>query len=128
MLTKIILVGVGGFIGAVLRYLVSGWVHAISRDTSFPSGTLTVNLIGCFLVGLFYYLMQSRGLFSPEWRLVLFIGVLGAFTTFSTFGNETFLLAQHSEMSLAVLNVTLHVILGLMAVWAGQLVGKWIGG
>lgn len=128
MLMKIILVGVGGFIGAVLRYAVSGWVHAISRDTSFPSGTLTVNLIGCFLIGLLYYLAQSRGLFSPEWRLVLFIGVLGAFTTFSTFGNETLMLAQNAEHTLAIFNVALHVILGLLAVWAGQLLGKWMGG
>lgn len=128
MMMKMILVGVGGFIGAVLRYAVSGWVHTISRDTSFPSGTLTVNLIGCFLIGLLYYLAQSRGLFSPEWRLVLFIGVLGAFTTFSTFGNETLMLVQNAEQALAIFNVALHVILGLLAVWAGQLLGKWIGG
>ncbi|MCF7798030.1 MAG: CrcB family protein [Lentisphaeria bacterium] len=100
MIMIIILVGVGGFIGAVLRYAVSGWVHAISRDTSFPSGTLTVNIIG----------------------------VLGAFTTFSTFGNETLMLTQNTEHTLAIFNVALHVILGLPAVWAGQLLGKWIGG
>lgn len=128
MLLKVALVGLGGFIGAILRYGVSGWAQSISKNSSFPIGTLTVNLIGCFIIGILFYLAQSRGIFSPEWRLVLFVGLLGAFTTFSTFGNETLLLVQNSEMNLALLNIGLHLILGLIAVWGGQLLGKMIGG
>ena len=128
MLLKVALIGLGGFFGAILRYLVSGWAQSFSRSASFPIGTLAVNVIGCFIIGLLYYLAQSRGLFSPEWRLVVFIGMLGAFTTFSTFGNETFLLLQDAETSLALLNIGLQVVLGLIAVWAGQLIGKLIGG
>lgn len=128
MLVKILLVGVGGFIGAIMRYVVSGLAQTISRNSSFPVGTITVNVISCFAIGILYYLAQSRGLFSPEWRLVLFVGVLGAFTTFSTFGNETLLLVQNAEMNLALLNIGLHLLVGLSAVWAGQFIGKVIGG
>ena len=128
MLLKMLFVGLGGFFGAILRYAMSGWAQTISKNSSFPIGTLAVNLIGGFVLGFLYYLAQSRGIFSPEWRLVLFVGLLGGFTTFSTFGNETMLLVQNSELNLALLNIGLHLILGLMAVWVGQLLGKLIGG
>ena len=88
-MSKILLVGFGGFVGAVLRYGISGWVQRWTGSVNFPYGTLAVNLLGCLVIGLLAGLAEDRGLFTPEARLFLFIGVLGAFTTFSTFGIET---------------------------------------
>ena len=93
MLT-ILLVGIGGFIGSVLRYLVGGWAQQLSKSVQFPYGTLTVNLLGCFVIGLLSQLAEARGLFTPETRALVFIGMLGGFTTFSSFSNETFNLAR----------------------------------
>ena len=84
-MTKILLIGMGGFVGAVLRYAVGGGVQTLTRSISFPHGTMAVNVIGCFLIGGLTYLAETRSLFSANTRMFLFIGVLGAFTTFSTF-------------------------------------------
>ena len=81
---KILWIGAGGAIGAVLRYVVSGVVQGMARDNVFPYGTLAVNLAGCFLIGLLSILAETRGVFSSEASAFLFIGVLGALTTFST--------------------------------------------
>lgn len=79
----VLLVGGGGFLGSVLRYGISGLAQRLDPSAGFPVGTLTVNAIGCFLIGLVGALADSRGLFGPEMRLFFFIGVLGGFTTFS---------------------------------------------
>jgi CrcB protein len=73
---KIAIIGMGGFVGAILRYLVAGGVHALARTSSFPVGTMTVNITGCLLIGFGGGLMESRQFFSPEWRAFLFVGML----------------------------------------------------
>ena len=114
-----LLVGSGGFIGSVLRYGLSGLVQSSAPLSSFPWGTLAVNLLGCFLIGLIAGLVDTRQLFTPEIRLFLLIGLLGGFTTYSTFGYETFALMRDSEHFRALAYVGLHVIAGLAMVWAG---------
>ncbi|MBF0469176.1 MAG: CrcB family protein, partial [Desulfamplus sp.] len=88
----------------------------------FPVGTLVVNLTGCMAVGLLSRIEEIKGIFSPEIRLVLFMGFLGAFTTFSTFGNETIQLINTKRVDFALLNLLTHVFIGLLAVLAGRLV------
>lgn len=113
------LVGSGGFVGTLFRYGISGLVHRRVPLTTIPYGTLTVNLLGCLLIGAFAGLMESRQLFSSELRRFALIGLLGGFTTYSTFGYETFTMIRDAEHLRAAANVGLHVILGLALVWAG---------
>jgi len=120
---KILLIGMGGFIGAILRYFVSGVVQGLSKSALFPIGTLGVNVIGCLLIGLLSYLVEYRAMLSVEVRVFLMIGLLGAFTTYSTFGNETFELMRESSYLPAMINIGAHLLLGLMAVWLGRIIG-----
>ena len=115
----ILLVGIGGFFGAVMRYLVSGWVQDIFSTPSFPYGTLTVNVTGCLLIGLLAGLSENRNLLGPETRALVLIGVLGGFTTFSAFSYESLELLRAGESMAAFSNVGLQVCLGLAAVWVG---------
>lgn len=117
---KLLLVGCGGFAGSVLRYLVSGWVHQLVDRPGFPWGTLAVNVLGCFAIGLASGLAESRQILSAETRLFLLIGVLGGFTTFSTFGYETTSLLAESQRAAALANVVSQVVFGIAAVYAGQ--------
>ncbi|MFQ5629719.1 MAG: fluoride efflux transporter CrcB [bacterium] len=122
---KLLLIGAGGFLGAIFRYLLSGAVHQImAARLGFPYGTLVVNIAGCFLIGLFGGLAESRQLFNPEVRLVVFIGLLGGFTTFSTFAYESFSLGRDGELIALLLNVFLHLFLGLIAVWLGHILSR----
>ena len=114
----------GGFLGSVGRFFLSGLVHRIIPHLSFPLGTLTVNVVGCFLVGLLYGLADTRQLLGDEVRLFLVIGVFGGFTTFSTFSYETLTLLQDAEFTWAVLSVLMHLIAGLAAVWIGDSIGR----
>ena len=116
---KLLVIGLGGFLGSVLRYLLSGVVQRWAGSIGFPVGTFAVNLVGCFLIGLLGGLAESRQVFGPELRTFLLIGVLGGFTTFSTFGYETFNLIRDGQLASAIANCGLHVILGVVAVWAG---------
>jgi len=118
--SKVFLVGTGGFIGSVLRYLVSGYVQQITRSIQFPYGTLAVNLIGCFIIGFLSQLADAHGVFTAESRALVFVGVLGGFTTFSTFGNETLNFLREGENFSALVNVGAHIVLGLGAVWLGR--------
>lgn len=117
---KLLLIGMGGFMGSVLRYGLSGYVQQLTRSIGFPYGTLAVNLLGCLVIGFLAQLADTRGWLSDDARAFLFIGVLGGFTTFSTFGNESLNLLRDGENLLALANVGAHVILGLGAVWAGR--------
>ncbi len=127
-MSNILLVGVGGFIGSILRYLASGWVQQITRSVGFPYGTLAVNLIGCFVIGFLAELADARGVFTTESRAFVFVGILGGFTTFSSFGNETMNLMRDGELIPALTNVGVHVVLGLSAVWLGRTVAHAVWG
>ncbi|MHB8778344.1 MAG: fluoride efflux transporter CrcB [Anaerolineales bacterium] len=125
-MTNILLVGFGGFIGSVLRYLASGYVQQASKSVDFPYGTLAVNVMGCFAIGFLAQLAESRGIMASESRLFVFVGILGGFTTFSSFGNETLNLARDSQMVNALANVGMNVVIGLLAVWLGRTVSYLI--
>jgi fluoride exporter len=125
---KLFLAGIGGFIGSSVRYAVTGYVQTWSRSIDFPYGTLAVNLIGCFLIGFLSQLAESRGVFTAESRTFVFIGILGGFTTFSAFGNETMNLWRDGENLLAMANVAAHLLLGLGAVWASRALAYQIWG
>lgn len=116
----IFLIGIGGFVGAICRYIVSGLAQNWSRSVDFPYGTLVVNILGCFILGFLTYLAESRSAFSPESRMTVFLGMLGAFTTFSTFGQETINLFQDGELAQGMANILLNNALGL----AGVLIGR----
>jgi len=119
-LLNVFIVGLGGFIGSALRYLIGGWAQGLSKSLDFPYGTLTVNLIGCFVIGLLGELAEARGIFTSEMRLLVFIGLLGGFTTFSSFGNDTLNLARSGQMLNALTNVAVNLIFGLLLVWLGR--------
>lgn len=119
-LKRILLIAVGGAAGSVARYWMSGFVQTLSRSATFPFGTLAVNVVGCFAIGIVSYLADSRGAFSVDTRVFLMVGILGGFTTFSAFGNETMNLLRDAEGWLASLNVAAHVFVGIGAVWAGR--------
>jgi fluoride exporter len=101
------------------RYGLSGLVHRQVPFATFPYGTLLVNLAGCFAIGVVAGLAETRQLFGPEFRTFALIGILGGFTTFSTFGYETFEMIRDAEVLRAIANVGVHVVLGLTLVWLG---------
>ncbi len=120
---NLLFIGIGGFIGAVARYLLSGLFYNILGDR-FPYGTFAVNIIGCLLLGFFLTLTEGKFIISPQVRSFIVIGILGAFTTFSTFSYETFALLQSGLYSSAILNIFLSVIISLAAVWGGIILAK----
>ena len=119
-------IGLGGFVGAVLRYLVSGWVQDRSGSIAIPFGTAAVNLSGCFIIGILTFLVESRSYFSVETRAFVLIGLLGSFTTFSTFGSETLMLIRSGRMDMAALYAGGQVVVGVMMVWLGRLLAAGI--
>ena len=123
-LLLILLVGAGGFVGAVMRYAVINWVQYALHTSTLPYGTLTVNVIGCLVIGLLGGLSESRNLLNAETRALLLIGVLGGFTTYSTVGYETVQLLRDGESLTAFSNIGLQVCLGLVAVWIGYSVSQ----
>ncbi len=125
-LFKLSIIGAGGFTGAVLRYLVSSWAQARSGSIIFPFGTLAVNMIGCLLIGFLTYLVETRSMFSMETRSFILIGLLGAFTTFSTFGIETLGLIRDNRIDLAALNAGSQVVVGVALVWLGRIIASVI--
>jgi CrcB protein len=125
---KLFLAGIGGFIGSTLRYAATGYVQQLSRRIDFPYGTLTVNLIGCFIIGFLSQLAESRGVFTAESRTFVFIGILGGFTTFSAFGNEAMNLWRDGQNTPAMANVAAHLVLGLGAVWISRTLAYQIWG
>jgi len=115
----VLLVGIGGFFGAILRYLISGFIQ--DSFVSFPVGTLGVNFIGSFFLSTIMYLSEFKGLFTDEARIFLTIGVIGAFTTMSTFSYESFKLLEEKQTILLTLNVAGTVLLTLFAVYLGKI-------
>jgi CrcB protein len=119
--SRLLLVGAGGFLGAVVRYLAGGAVQAAARHAHFPWGTVAVNTVGCLLIGLLGGAAETRHVFTHEQRLFLITGFLGGFTTFSAYGYETYFLLRVGEPGLAAANALGQVALGLAGVWAGHL-------
>jgi CrcB protein len=124
--TNLIVVAIGGAFGSVSRYLLGTWAQTVSKSIDFPYGTLTVNLIGCFVIGFLSQLAEARGAFTSEARLLVFFGILGGFTTFSSFGNDTINLFRAGRMFNALANVGANVIFGLALVWLGRAAAYWI--
>lgn len=106
-----------------MRYWLSEWIARRFGET-FPTGTLVVNLIGCLVAGSLLYLMFDRYLISPTVRTVVLIGLLGGFTTFSSFGLQTFTLLRDGEMGLALFNIAISNVGGLLMVWVGYSLAK----
>lgn len=117
-MVKLLWIAAGGATGSVLRYLVSGWVQQGTGGT-FPWGTLVVNVCGCFLIGLLAHLLAEQSLVREEHRAALLIGVLGGFTTYSTYAWETLAFVGEGQFGRALANVALSTIVGLGAAWAG---------
>lgn len=124
----VLYVGAGGFIGASCRYLLAGSVQRLFPAALFPWGTITVNVIGCLCIGFLAGLAEGRQLFGPEARAFVFIGVLGGFTTFSSFGHDTYMLARSGDFLRAAGNVLLHMTVALGAVWGGFQLSILAGG
>lgn len=118
-----LLIGTGGFIGAIFRYIVGLWIGQ-RWGSSFPLGTFVINVTGSFLIGLLMTLLTERYMFNPHWRLFLVVGFLGAYTTFSTFEYETGSLVKDGEFLIAALNVVISVFLGFAALKAGEVIAK----
>ncbi len=116
-MVKIIVLSLGGVVGVLLRYFTGGAVHKVA-GSGFPYGTLVINLVGCFVIGLLWGIFE-RFEFSSNLRLFLFIGVLGSFTTFSSFGLETFNLFRDNELRLGLYNLLITNVFGVGLVYAG---------
>jgi CrcB protein len=115
----ILLVALGGAIGSVTRFKLSGYILHHTIDWRFPAGTFAVNVVGCLVAGILAGLAEKHDLISPDARLLVFTGILGGFTTFSAFGLETMFLLKRGEVAVAAANVVLSVVAGLIALWLG---------
>src|SRR4051812_18862830 len=120
---RVLYIGLAGLLGTLGRYWLSGVVARRYGET-FPLGTLFVNVIGCFLAGLLFYLMQERFLVNQTLRTIIMIGFLGGFTTFSSYGLQTFTLLRDGELAFAALNLIVSNVVGLLMVWAGYTVAR----
>lgn len=112
------LVGLGGGIGSILRYLCQKWVYQL-YPFSFPWGTFLVNIAGCFLIGVFFAASEKATFITGDWRLFLTTGLCGGYTTFSTFAFENMNLVRTGDISYMLLYITGSVVLGILAVFAG---------
>jgi len=124
-LKALIFIAMGGAFGAVLRYGASLSVYSL-LGRGFPYGTLFVNVSGSLLMGLLSVIMLERFNIDPEWRAAVLVGVLGSFTTFSTFSIETLNLLEQGDVMRATANIVLSVLVCLAAVWFGVLIGRQI--
>ena len=115
---SILLVGIGGFVGSIARYLVA-ILFSSQISSVFPFATLTVNVLGCFLIGILFAMSDRGNLLSPEWRILLTTGFCGGFTTFSTFSYESLRLMQDGEYLYLAAYVFISVFVGLTATYLG---------
>ena len=124
-MSQVIAIAVGGAFGSVLRYGLSTWVHTLV-GRGFPYGTLAVNVLGCLAMGFLFVLLVERMGESALWRAGLLIGVLGGFTTFSTFSIETFNLIEQGAMAKAAGNMAASLVLCVGATWLGVILARQI--
>jgi fluoride exporter len=124
-MNKYWLVGIGGFLGAIARFWLGGYISN-RMGTRFPYGTFVINITGSFLIGFIITILAERTYLNPTWRYVIPIGFIGAYTTFSTFEYEIFRSVQDGDFLIAGLNIGLSVILGFVAVWLGAIAGKLV--
>lgn len=124
---KILLVGLAGLAGTLLRYWFAS-AFARRYGEAFPWGTLAVNVAGCFLAGFLFFALRERFAAGETAQAVVFIGLLGGFTTFSSFGLQTFTLLRDGALGYASLNIAASNLLGLLMVWAGYALAKLLGG
>jgi fluoride exporter len=124
-MVNIFIIGIGGFLGAISRYGVALWIGQ-RWGRNFPLGTFVINVSGSFLIGLLMSLFTERFMVNPQWRLMLVVGFLGAYTTFSTFEYETGTLMKDGEWLIAGLNVVLSVFAGFVALKLGEVIAKSI--
>ena len=122
---QVLAIAAGGALGSVLRFWMSGWVAGM-LGWGFPYGTLLVNVSGSLLMGFLYVVLIDKFNASAEWRAVLLIGLLGGFTTFSSFSMETFNLLEAGETFKALMNIILSVAVCLAATWLGVVVGRQV--
>ena len=120
---RTLLVAFGGLVGSIARYWLSGWAQNVG-GSEFPVGTLTVNILGSFILGLVMTMSIERGLISAETRLLLGTGFCGGFTTMSTFSYETLALLQYGNTASALTNIGLSLASCLIAVWVGSIAGR----
>jgi fluoride exporter len=125
MFKIILIVGSGGFIGSVLRYLTTRYIQ-VHYFSVFPWGTFSVNIIGSLLIGIIYGLSEKGNLLTPDMRLFLTVGICGGFTTFSSLTNDAFILLQDKEILRFALYTALSFFLGILSVYAGRLMIKLI--
>ena len=123
MLRILLIVGAGGFLGSVARYLAAKYIQQTVLSP-FPYGTFWVNILGCFLIGLFYGLSERSGVMSNELRLFLTVGFCGGFTTFSSFTNENFILIQNGQFLTAFVYILGSVLVGILSVYIGYLISN----
>lgn len=121
---NILFAGLGGFLGASLRYIVSLLTERFVPKEVFPAATLSVNLIGCFIIGFLFEIVDTKWLISDSTKLFLFVGILGSFTTFSTFGLDSINLIKSGEHFNMILYVMSHIILGFLFVVLGAYAAK----
>lgn len=122
-MVKYVMVGIGGFLGAIARFWLGGYVTE-RLGTAFPYGTFIINCSGSFFIGFIITLLAERTHWSANWRYLIPIGFIGAYTTFSTFEFETFRSLQQSEFLIAGLYVVLSVAVGFVSVWLGVVTGR----
>jgi CrcB protein len=120
-----LIIGIGGFLGAISRYALAVWIEQ-RWSQSFPLGTFVINVSGSFFIGLLMVLFTERFMVNPQWRLLLVVGFLGAYTTFSTFEYETGALLKDGEWLFAMLNVVASVVAGFIALKLGEVIAKSI--
>jgi CrcB protein len=121
----LLLVAVGGSMGAVARFKLGTWVLSYNPDGKFPAGTFVVNIVGCLIAGVLVGLAEKYNLFSDDAHLFLFVGLLGGFTTFSAFGAETVALMRRGDLAIAGWYVGLSVLCGIVMLWGGLKLVLW---
>jgi CrcB protein len=125
-LIQLFIIGMGGFVGATLRFVISTHIQQLNKGLFFPWGTLSVNLLGCLIMGILIHLNESLQIFSPEIKSFIFIGLLGSLTTYSTFSNDALNLFIENRYMASMIYMTTQLLLGLFAVFLGRLISQLV--